>query len=189
MLAFKESDKALVDGAIGVLGEIGKPAVPALMEALKDRNLEMRGGAQEALARIGTDAVSDLLQALKDRDGETNREAAAVLLKVDPAQLKELELAWSKALAGPGRERLEAIATLEKMGKEAVPALIQVLRDQDESVRKTAAGALGRLGPAAREASTPLQRLAKEDPSASVREKAAEAVAKIGGDKSAAPGP
>jgi HEAT repeat protein len=62
-------------------------------------------------------------------------------------------------------QRLHAIKALEKMTAEAaaiVPALAQVLGDEDPFVRRDAARALGRFGPEARTALPALRPLLRD---------------------------
>ena len=91
------------------LGERGnKAVVPALIDALKDRDVRVRKAAAEALANIGEEAssaVPALIDALKDRKSYFN---------------------WSATFA------------LSKIGKKAVPALIASLKDPDALVRQVA---------------------------------------------------
>src|SRR5687767_11014540 len=48
--------------------------------------------------------------------------------------------------------RGSAAAALAKMGKEAVPVLVDALKDNDANIRGHAAHALGQIGPPARDA-------------------------------------
>src|SRR5947207_768525 len=50
------------------------------------------------------------------------------------------------------RKRAAAVALVVGMGREAVPALLQALREGDPDVRKVAVVALGQIGPDASEA-------------------------------------
>jgi len=62
--------------------------------------------------------------------------------------------------------------------KTAIPALIELLLDQDEEAQMAAACALGTMGPAAREAIPALTKLLRARPT-DVRSSAAEALEKI----------
>jgi len=68
--------------AIRALVDIGGPAVPALLEALRDGNCRVRRAAAEVLARFGgaaEPAVPALAEALTDPDGRVRRAAAKAL--------------------------------------------------------------------------------------------------------------
>jgi len=78
--------------------------------------------------------------------------------------------------------RRVAVVTLGGIGpraKEAIPALIAALKDDDPGVRQTAAGALGGIGPEAKEA-IPALIAALKDGDPGVRRTAAEALEGIG---------
>jgi len=109
--------------AIWELVEIGKDAVPFLIQALQDAGEGKNGSVirlsvVEVLVKIGKDAVPDLIQALQDAD-------LGVCVNVTTA------LGW----IGEG-----AIS--------AVPSLIQLLQDKDagSDVRANVATALGWIG-------------------------------------------
>jgi HEAT repeat protein len=71
-----------------------KTAVPALVEALKDENAQVRAGAASALGTIGPEAkvaVSSLTELVQDRDEIVRSEAAAALKKIDPDAAKKAE--------------------------------------------------------------------------------------------------
>jgi HEAT repeat protein len=76
------------------------------------------------------------------------------------------------------RARRMAAETLGKSGPKAVPALIDMLKDENSGVRMSAAYALGQIGPDAKAALPALMRLL-EDKSSEARGSAAEAVARI----------
>jgi HEAT repeat protein len=105
--------------ALGVIGPAATAAVPALSDALKDRDEDVRHWAAEALGRIGAVAVPVLIDALKDNDKSLRLEAATALGNIGP----------------------EARST--------APALADVLKDQDKKVGVRAAEALGKIGPGA----------------------------------------
>ena len=78
--------KALNDGREGVrrfavrrLGQIGVSAVPALLEALKEKHGFSHDGAVSALTSIGVPAIPQLIEAMKDDDREVRWGVAAVL--------------------------------------------------------------------------------------------------------------
>ncbi len=78
----------------------------------------------------------------------------------------------------PG-ERFRASEELVKVGTEAIPLLIEVLTDDDESVRETAVWALGRIKPSMTQV-VPALTEALLDESNQVREKAAYALEALG---------
>jgi HEAT repeat protein len=112
--------------AVGELTPDAEPAVPALIESLKDEDLEVRYAAAAVLGLIGrkaASAVPALLLALTDEHPQV-RESA------------------SKALG--------------RIGKAAVSGLITALKDPDMGVRAEAAKLLKKIDPdAARRAGLP----------------------------------
>ena len=118
------------------LGGIGKPAIPTLIEALRqeskvswNRNLD-RGDFTNpsqldsiyGLAAMGEPAVPTLTEVLGDTDWWTRAGAAA------------------------------ALGCMGEPAHGAVPALIEALKDDSEWVRRNAADTLGNIGPLSRSA-------------------------------------
>ncbi|MBI1924377.1 HEAT repeat domain-containing protein [Candidatus Poribacteria bacterium] len=76
--------------AISALVKIGKPAVPALIEAFRKQNPVVRTHAAMALGRIGNpDAVPALIEALSDDDQQVSREALGALLEIGTPEAKK----------------------------------------------------------------------------------------------------
>jgi hypothetical protein len=89
-----------------------KDLVPALIEALKDSDSDVRQAAAATLVQVGREAVAPLVEVLKDKDRQTRANAAYVLGQIgSPAQ-------------------------------EAVPILAKGLKDEDREVRRRVAFAL-----------------------------------------------
>ena len=156
----KTNDEKELDATIEKLVKIGKPAIPDLIEALRDKNLLVRRSAALILAKIGSPAIPALVKALKDSDVRVRRRAAAVL--------KTISDQWAWDLFGDKSE-----------AKAAVPQLIPLLKDSDADVRSSAASALGKIGAETKTAGPQLVPLLKDsDPN--VRSSAADALGKIG---------
>jgi hypothetical protein len=102
--------------------ELPKELVPALIEALQDKEKRVRQYAASALARVGKDAVGPLLALLKGKDKSQRANAAYVLGHLGAA------------------------------GQEALPLLLKALKDEDAAVRVRAAFAVERLVAAAKKA-------------------------------------
>lgn len=101
------------------LSEIGEPAVPALLDLMREHRDPVRGDAFNALANLGpraASAVPELLEMLNDADLERRREAAWILGTIGPA------------------------------AESAVPSLTSLLRHPDQRLRDVAARALGQIG-------------------------------------------
>ncbi|MCI0458128.1 MAG: HEAT repeat domain-containing protein [Gemmataceae bacterium] len=168
------------------LGEDAKPAVPALAQALADRDRFVRWAAARTLGRIGTHradlTVPGLASLVSDPDLEVSKEAADTLGGFG-AEAKGAVPALIRATGvGDAEMRVKAITTLGTLGAEvaspAVPALIAALGHPDERVRREAARSLGKFGAAARPARDALRR-ALDDPDAEARAAASDALLSI----------
>jgi|SRR5215471_7668026 len=98
-----------------------KPAVPALIRALKDKDEDVREFAAFALGNIRADpaiSVPALIEGLKDQYYSVRERSASVLRAFGPE------------------------------AQPAVPALLKALTDQNSSVREEAAKAVGEIAPA-----------------------------------------
>ncbi|MGF1580940.1 MAG: HEAT repeat domain-containing protein [Gemmataceae bacterium] len=70
------------------MGPDAKDALPALVKALDDKELSVRGSVVKALGQIGAeakDAVPALIKALKDKAKELREKAAYALGEIGPA--------------------------------------------------------------------------------------------------------
>lgn len=128
--------------AMSALVKIGLPAIPSLIEALKNRDL--RPTACWVLERIGPPALPALIKALKEEDREI-RSLAAYLL----GNIKEKEAV--PPLIGLLKDtdlgvRWEAVRALGKIGdSRAIPTLLEILSSRDEGIRVAVVEALGRI--------------------------------------------
>ena len=80
-------DWSLRETAADALGRIGAPAVPELIESLRNRDPRERQRAARVLARIGPDAVDAvpmLTAALRDPDPFVQKTAARALGQIGP---------------------------------------------------------------------------------------------------------
>lgn len=142
---------------------IGKEAVPALVKALKDPDVQMRRNSTLVFITLAgayederprpervdiREAIPALINAIEDSDGEVRSWAA------------------------------QALGEVGQDAKEAVPALLKLITDRDEGCRNSSCIALRGIGPAARDA-LPALRKALEDPSKDVRQFARGAIEQI----------
>jgi len=97
------------------LTRIGHRAVPALIKALKNKDVWVRISAPVALAKIGAKAVPALIETLKDESSHVRTDAAFALGEIGPKAQK------------------------------AIPALAEALKDKSEDVRKAARVALEKI--------------------------------------------
>ncbi len=144
-------DKAAVAEALHMLAEMGEPAVPALVEALK--NPEGRVLAASILAYIGPPAkaaVPALIDIAKtDKNPAAKREAFMALGSIGQA---EAGASVATAALGDPDEKvvIAACYALAQMGpaaREAVPALRKLAESNDDAIREEAAKALKAVAP------------------------------------------
>ncbi len=194
--------------ALALIGPTAKAAVPALIEALRSKDVaaagiirgigmfmfgEMDDGpirliAAEALGRIGPDAkaaIPDLIAAMGDPDSRVRAEAARALGGIGPdaaAAIPDLVRLLTRSHPAPAAEW--AKESLTQIGTPAVPALLEVLRNDDPGACIAAIEALGKLGP---RSSPSLPRLIAclHDPSPRVRIAAARTLGEIGPEDAA----
>lgn len=133
-----------------------KEVVPPLIEALKDKEDEVRAHVALTLALVGPGAkepvAAALVDALNDKNAEVRQYAAdglgrigAVTKKVVPALIEAIKDKNAKV-------RSRAAMALGEMPWEArgaVPSLLEALKDKDGEVRLRAGEALKRIDPAA----------------------------------------
>ncbi|HEX8202979.1 MAG TPA: HEAT repeat domain-containing protein [Isosphaeraceae bacterium] len=112
---------ALDLGGRHITEEESRKALPALLVASKDKDLQVRMKAVWAMGQIGPTAVPALIEALKDDFWIVRNDAARTLGEMGPA------------------------------AKDAIPALLEALNDPDYSVRESSASALDRIDPAAKD--------------------------------------
>jgi HEAT repeat protein len=114
-----ERDRADAAQALGQLGPDAKPALPALLLALRDEGEWVRERALEAILAIGPDprAVESLVTGLKDSDEQVRELSAKALGKIGTA------------------------------ARKSIPALREATRDRQERVQKAAADALLQIDP------------------------------------------
>jgi HEAT repeats len=137
------------------LAKCSTSAVPALIEALKDNNQEVRWGAAYTLGLIGSEsrsAIQPLIQALLDANNNPDvRSTVADTLGFIKSQDKEVISALLEALkkdssADVRESAAYSLGLNRATHKDVVLELIKVLDSSDEdAVRKFAAQSLGQI--------------------------------------------
>lgn len=133
-----------------------EPVIAVLSKRVNDEDRLIRRAAIQALCQMGDRAIPGLIRALSNprapRDERVGRVPPAV------RGLAEMGKASAPALAEAlgtedVRTRIHAGWALARMpegeGAAAMDALLRATRDADQRVRRTAAGALGAIGPEA----------------------------------------
>ena len=165
------------------LGNIGAPAVPALIEALSSKESSFtREYAALALAKIGKDAepaLPALAIALRDEyGGNISMNASKAMAAIGKPAVPLLTEALADKVYWVRWRAAWALVRIGPDSAAAVPALTKALADKHKAVRQLSAKALGRIGKAAATAKTGLTK-ALNDPEESVRKEAAKALTSI----------
>lgn len=184
-----EDDRTLpffVDGAKDPAPEVRRAAKDALLRHSSDAVIDLllralefpthRRAAADLLIELGRPAVERLTEALPGADPDVRRMIGEVLRDSDSQGLLIEELSHRD----PAR-RLRAVSGLGAIrSQQAVPALIERIRDPDASVRAEVAKVLGRLGD--RRAVEPLKKAFISDPDMEVVRAIEPALRKLTGE-------
>lgn len=186
--AMHDRDKDVHQHAAWGLLHIGRPAAPALIDALHQGETDNTGVVCRDVARVlgqigDPQAVAVLTATLDDSRGEVRRAAAEALGNIrDAAAVSVLCRRLHDDEEYVRRAAAEALGQIGNAG--AVHELIAAMHDSSESVRVVAAWALGQMRDAA---AIPALVAALRQPNPHVRQAAAETLKEIG-DHSAEPG-
>jgi HEAT repeat protein len=135
--ALSDNDQEIRVTAVEALGELGAPAVPHLLDALKVRDSHVSAAAARALNRLGWQPDRDELGAwywAARGDDERCVEIGAPAVRPLLAHAAQF-----------GDASLKPAAALRRIGVPAVEPLVATLAGQDHSVRRAAVCALGAI--------------------------------------------
>jgi HEAT repeat protein len=164
------NDKKSQAYASVVLGEIGKDAVPALIQVLKEddparRNLPLsdqvvKKWALLSLIKIGKPAAAPLVEALRSKDQAVLSMTSLALKQIGAPSIPPL----IAALNDPERPFVNEVAgALAAIGEPAVTPLTKVLKDGTPKARVTALQVLGPMKSRAKAAVPAIIALLKDD--------------------------
>lgn len=118
-------------GLQNVQGDI-KAALPSVRPLLKDANAQIRHSALIVLGRMGNDAAPDLLEALKDKDGQVRLLAANGLRQLGGKHRERAMEAYKELLKeGNANVRQQVIYSLHNHA-EGVELLLKTYPDADD---------------------------------------------------------
>jgi len=136
---------------LGAFGPEAKRAAPDLVELLRDNQTET--AAEGALLKIGAPSVPALTDALRKSDPATRQTLIRLLAHFGPAASPALIQTLRKDDSSTVRVYAAgALAAIRPVAADAVPALIDAMRDPDDNARTAVVGALAQLGPEAKAA-------------------------------------
>ena len=147
--ARKWSETSPAKEAAEALGEIGDPAVPSLLQALRHADWKSRKYAAHAFGETDRitetgNAVAALGATLRDDHAEVRDRAAWALGELEePAAVPALVRALGDSDAAVREKAAWALGEIEQAS--AVPALTAALKDGDLKLRRMAAWALGEI--------------------------------------------
>jgi HEAT repeat protein len=152
LLEMMKHDDKKRRSAAEVMGRIGPPAMPALIDAAKDKDPKIRFAAVEGLGLLGPAAVPTLVETLNDQDDHVRGRVTGVLGDMGP------------------------------QAKVAVPAMLQSLRDSDEMTRVWVAIEIIRIDPSTKNSALITVKKLSDSPNNSIRDLAAEALKEFGAE-------
>lgn len=139
--------------ALGPNGPYAKVAVPALIEAFKDKAKDkdwiLGREPAETLAAHGARAVPNLIQALKRPEREIREGAAETLGLIRPRAKEAIPAPLIATKDSDSWVRGVALGSLGVVGRsspEAMKALVAAFHDEDEGNRRVAISVLGEWG-------------------------------------------
>jgi HEAT repeat protein len=174
----------LLTGALAFFCFVGgavpqtKDDVPKLIKELKDKDEIVRLKAAKALGKLGADAkdaIPALTEALKDSDEDVRSVAKQALAKIKEV-VQASEKSDTLVLLAQHLKDTKSVDT--DVRSKAILGLAKLLKTDDETVRSTAAKALGEAGLAAQPVLKELNDSAK-DPVEGVRREARKAISAI----------
>ena len=187
--ALQDKSESVRGGALQGLKDIGPPAVPLLIVALKNPDRRVRRKASCVIDNIGDEleeigdfrAVEPLIDALKDPTSVVRSHSVTALGKIGepqslPAVISALKTEAVRSALDIG-VCYRAIEALHRFGKPVAEFLIPTLKHPDKAIRRKTATLLGKTGET-RAVELLIGALADEQPR--VRSRAAHALGRIG---------
>ena len=147
------SVRAIALSALAEFGPLANKAIPAVCRMINDDSTIVRAAAARSLGQIGEgseEAVHALMDAIDDPHGGVTIQAANAISQLGTTAVPALV----RLLEKPAYRDL-AVTVLGEMGpaaKTAVPALVGLLKTDNEELRRESFIALAMIGPDARSA-------------------------------------
>ena len=194
--ALQDESESVRGCALQGLKDIGPPAVPLLIVALKNRDRWVRRKASCVIDDIGYElreigdfrAVEPLIDALKDSRSVVRGHSVTALGKIGgPQALPAVIAALKTEAVGSAldiRVCYRAIEALQRLGETAAEFLIPALQHPDKAIRRKAATLLGKTGETG---AVELLIGALRDKYPRVRSRAAHALGRIGNPSAVKP--
>ena len=156
--------------ALAVVGPDAHAAVPALAQALRASETGLRWEVANALGRIGEPSVRELINALADKDPELRQIAARALAAAGPSATNAIPALMQRLKDADENVRNAAAYAFSQIGSPAIPALLRMIEREHGLTRQIAARALIPLSPPRRLAAPALLQMLQDDDLASRRQ-------------------
>jgi HEAT repeat protein len=149
--ALKDPEASVRWQAAQALGRLppSEAAAAALGPMLSDKNRDVRLRAADAIAKMGPFAAKaheDLLQALKGNDRYVRSSVAEALAKSGRADVGVPVLIEGLKDVQVGMWAAEALGEIGAPARQALPALLEAMKGDNDNLRRAAALAVVRLG-------------------------------------------
>ena len=117
--------------------EIGKDAVPSLLDVFKTANYSERKTIGHLIIQIGADAIPNLELALLGKNEDLAANSAILLGEIGTASIPSLQKIFKEKKFLYDRERkMEAAYALGRIGPSAYPAMIEAITGIDDEVNQ-----------------------------------------------------
>jgi formylglycine-generating enzyme required for sulfatase activity len=180
--ALPGKDNAIKRKIGATIVEMGPSAVPVLIKVCVDgKSADVRLATIKLLNKIGVakkEYVPSLLKLLNSKHSDIKMYTLKKLGQIGPDAAAAVPF-LIKELGVRNEHKAYALETLVKIGKPAVPSLINKLGDSNDEIKKDAARTLGKIGPEAVAAVPELIKTFSEC-GPNIRQAAAEALGNIG---------
>ena len=156
--AVKEGPADMRKKALAELKERGpeaRPALAAVLDLLKDKDVPMRTSAQETLVRMGPPNKADLpiyAAALREQAAEPRVYAAGQLAELGQQAKSELLFLRILSLDDNAEVQEAAKKAVQRIEEDLLGTLLKGLQDKSAAVRSKSAAELAEMGPGAKAA-------------------------------------
>jgi len=146
--ATRDKTRNQTDATHILMAPTARPALPALLRAIRDPAVRDFATeiALEVSAYLMIDPLADVKDLLLDKDAGVRCVSAWVMYCARAVEIKEVIAVQQEVLKASDpwvrRRAAQYLGALGPNAKDAVPALLTALKDQDEGVRAAAAKAL-----------------------------------------------
>lgn len=132
---------------IHMIGPAASNAIPAIVQAFRERDVAILSAARATLARLGPVAVPALIALLEDQSFLYRSEAAFALMDIGPPAQAAIPALQAAIKNGNPDTARASVYALGRLGEAAIPALAEALNDPRPETRKIAQEELTRLSP------------------------------------------